>query len=293
MFDDTTGGALGPLAVIAMVALAGCSAGAGPLTGPDPYTETGDDLDADALSASHAAALHDAGSYRSATNLTVTSGTAADAAPAVAVERTARVDADDDRALATSRLDSGALDGDGLRVVTYTENDTTAREVVIDAEDTSVTRYDAARAPYDDGLLAVSPVDDDARTEADLVAAGTESVDWTQAGVERHEGDWVTRYEASGPDNVSDVEAVVAAALTEADRERTGLDPGGYEVTAANATILVSPDGVVRQFSLTVVATTDDGDAVTVTVTLTTDGLGATDVQRPDWYGEATDDLDG
>jgi len=293
MFDDTTGGAFVPLAVAAVVALAGCSAGAGPLTGPAPYTETGDDLDADALAASHAAALHDAGSYRSATNLSVASGTGADAAPTVAVERTARVDADDDRALATGRLDSGTLDGDGLRVATYTENDTTAREVVVDAADTSVTRYDAARAPYDDGLLAVSPVDDDARTEADLVAAATESVDWTQAGVERHDGGWVTRYEASGAGNVSDVEAVVAAALTEADRERTGLDPGGYAVTAANATMLVSPDGVVRQLSLTVVATTDDGDAVTVTVALTTDGLGATDVQRPDWYGEATDELDG
>lgn len=285
MSQIPTRGALAPLAIAALVTLAGCTVAGVPIGAPQPYTDTGAALDGDALAADHTSALHDAGSFRSSTNLSVASG-----GDPVEVNRTVAVDGD--RARASTSLDSTAVESDGLAVTTYTANDTTARRVVVDGDDSRVTHLDAAREPYDGGLLAVSPVDGDEQTEADLVRAATGEIDWTQRGVERYDDGWVTRYEASGPENVSDLGVVAAAAMTESDVERTGFTPADLDAESANATMLVSPDGVVRYLSMTVVGTTADGEAVRVTVTLTVDDVGATDVERPSWYDEATEDID-
>lgn len=286
MTDTPIRGALASLALAAVVALAGCVVAGVPIGAPAPYTESGADLDGDALAGDHTSSLHDAGSFRSSTNVSVDAD-----GHAVDVDRSAAVDGDADRARARTTLDSAAVEGDGLTVTSYTGNETTARRVVVDGDDTRATHLDAAREPYDDGLLAVSAVDADEQTEADLVHAATEEVDWTQRGVEQYDGDWATRYEASGPENVSDLGLVLAAALTESDLERTGYTTEDVDATAANATLLVSPDGVVRYLSLTVVGTTDDGEAVQVTVQLTVDDVGSTNVERPPWYDDAIDDI--
>ena len=285
--DAPTPKRLAPLLVVLVVSLAGCTVAGVPIGAPQPYTDTGAALDGDALRAAHTDALHEAGSFAATTNVTLRSDDGA-----VTVNRTARVDFAANRSLATSRLDGRVGEAGHAEVATYTGNGTTARRVHLAGDDGELVRYDAARAPYDGGLLAVSPVDGTARANGDLVAIAVEEVDWVQRGVERHDGGWVTRYEATGAGNVSDVGAMVATGVTDAELERTGLSADDVEPDEVEATLLVSPDGVVRRLALTVVATGDDGETRTLTLTVSTDGVGSTDVQRPAWYDEATEDLD-
>lgn len=286
MAANDTPWALGALALTLAVTLAGCAVAGVPLVEPSPYTDTGAALDGDALREDHTTTLESAESFRTTSNVSVT----ADADPIV-VNRTAAVDGD--RARSTARLASGALDDGGLTVTSYTEGNTTARLVVIAGDSGELVRYDAAREPYDDGLLSVSPVDRTRAAEGDLAETAVEEVEWTQRGVERHDGTWVTRYEATGTENVSDLGTIVGAAVTDADLERTGLTADALDVDSVDATLLVSQDGVVREFSITVVATTDDGETVTMELTATTTGVDATPVHRPAWYEEATEGLEG
>lgn len=286
MIDDTPRGAIGPLAIVLLVTLSGCSAAGAPFVSPQPYTDSGADLDGEALRASHTNTLYEAGSFGTTTNLTLRTDDGT-----VTVDRTAAVDVDENRAVRRSRLYGDAPDAEGVTVASYTDGNTTARRIVVASDDTDVRRYDAARAPYDDGLLAVSPVDETRQANGDLVETAVEEVDWVQRGVERHDGGWVTRYEATGSGNVSDLGAIAAAAVIDAERARTGLSPDDVDATSVEATLLVSPDGVVRQLSL-VVETADGGETTTLSLTVSTDGVGSTDVQQPAWYDEATDDLD-
>jgi hypothetical protein len=274
-----------PAAALALaVVLAGCSAAGVTVGAPDPYTETGAALDGDALAQDHADALLAGDGFTATTNVTVTVDE-----DRATVNRTAAVDAGANRSLARTRLAGGAVDDGELLVTRYTENDTTARRVLAGAGTTELRTLDAARAPYDDDLFGVRPVDAERATGDALVAATVGAADWTQRGVERHDGAWVTRYEATA---VSDLGAVAGAALTDADLARTGLSPADLGAENVSATLLVGPDGVVRELTVTATGTTDDGATVRLSVTFSVDP-GAASVERPGWYGEATDGLDG
>lgn len=268
-----------PVALALAVVLAGCSAAGVTVGAPDPYTETGAALDGDALAQDHADALLAGDGFTATTNVTVVVGD-----DRATVNRTAAVDTVANRSTARTRLVGGAVDDGELRLTRYTENDTTVRRVVVGTDATEVRRLDAATAPYGDGLLAVRPADPLRATGVGLVATAVDAADWTQRGVERYDGGWVTRYEADGG-NVSDLGAVVAAALTDAEVERAGLAVDAVDAENASVTLLVSPDGVVRELRVTATATTDDG-TVRVTVTLAVDP-GTTTVERPDWYDDA------
>lgn len=283
---STDGRPTAALAVLLMALLAGCAGVVSglPFTAPQPYTETGAALNASELGAAHADGLESAETFRSNVTLDLVADDTT-----VRVERTATANATAERALSTTRYGSDAVTGDGLTVSAYTDGDVTYRRTALAVGDKTVTDYDAARSPYEEGLLHVRPVTTADAARVDLVSAVVADVDWTQAGVERHDGDWVTRYEASGPANFS---AIGESALAEATGDRTNesevpetLD---LDVRSANATLLVSPDGVVRH--LAVHATGNAGGVpVELRLTFSTDGLGSTVVEPPAWLEDAQD----
>lgn len=278
--------ATAPAALVLVVLLTGCAgivAGL-PGTAPPPYTETGAALNGTDLRGAHLASLEDAGSFGSASTLVLEGEE-----HAFAVNRSAAVDARANRSLATVRVDSDAVDGEGLAVARYTNGSTTYRRVAIEGDQSSITRFDAATEPYDDGLLAVRPVDGAEAAHADLVERVVDDVEWTMVGVERYDGGWVTRYEASGPENVS---ALDSTAMVEAEGDATdgtGLpETFDLDVRSVNATLLVSPDGIVRRFSVHAVGNAA-GHPAGLTLTFETDDVGSTTVEAPSWVAEAVE----
>lgn len=272
------------VALTVVVVSAGCSiVGAGlPLAAPAPYTETGAELNGTDLRAAHLSGLEEAESFRSDATLVLQGD-----AHAFGVDRSAAVDQASNRSRSVAQYDSDAVEGDGLVVASYTAGNATYRQVAIDAGQQTITRYDAAREPYADGLLAVQPVNRSAAANAGLVAAVADDVNWSQRGVERYDGGWVTRYEASGPENFSAIGSTAVAAGESDATERTELpETLALDVSTINATLLVSPDGVVRRFHVHAVGSAAGGPAE-LTLTVTTDGLGTTRVERPAWIDEA------
>ena len=242
--------------VLVMIGLAGC-AGTGlgaPIGEPPPYTETRAALDGKDLRATHLDELEAAGSYRSTLELTI-EGEAA----AVQINRSGVVESETNESSSDARLNATAIDGEGLSVAAYSSGNVTYRRVVADVGRQTVTRYDAARTPYADPPLAVKPADPEVVAHASLIDPLVEDVNWTQRGVERHGGNWVTRYEAVGFENVSRLRA----AAVDTDRvEKTKLPAmashRAIEVSAVNATLLVGSDGIVRQFQVHVVGEIGD-----------------------------------
>lgn len=273
------------VAVALLVVSAGCvgAAGALPFTEPAPYTQSGAALDGADLRTAHLAGLEQAGSFTSTSTIVVDGEE-----HAFQVERTASVDAAANRSTGTSRFGSDAVDGDGLVVTRFTSESTTSRRVQVDAGQQTITRYDAANAPYDEGLLAVQPVNETRATNADLVRRAVDDVNWTMVGVERYQGQWVTRYEAAGPENVTAMGSTAVAEGHADATDRTTLpETLDLDVQTANATLLVTPDGVVRRFSVDATGNAA-GHPVEVRITSTTDDVGQTTVATPDWTDEAT-----
>lgn len=268
------------MAVVLMALLTGCAGVVSglPFTAPQPYTETGAALDGSDLRSAHVAGLNESETYRSNVSLVIDGDD-----HTIRVDRTAAANTTADRAVSTNQYNSDAVTGDGLVVTAYTDEDVTYRRSVLDAGDQAVTEYDAARAPYDDSLLAVQPVTASDAARADLVETVVDDVDWTQQGVERYDGGWVTRYEASGAENFS---AVEESALVEGQGDRaddtTVPETLDIDVRSINATLLVSPDGVVRHLEVHATGNAA-GEPVELTLTISTDGLGTTTVEPPAW----------
>ena len=269
-----------PLALAAMLVLAGCGGVVAELPGvaPKPYTETGAELNGTDLRSDHLEGLDAAASFRSNATLVL-----AGEDGRLELRRASAIDGD--RRLQTTRLDSAAVEGDGLVMASYTDGNVTYRRVEIDAGQQTVTRYDAARSPYEDGLLAVKPTTTAEAAGAELIAAVADEVTWTQRGVERYDGGWVTRYEASGPANLS---AVGSTAMPDdGASDRAGLpETLDLDVSSFNATLLVTPDGVVRRVHVHATGN-QAGHPVELTLTLTTDGIDGTSIEAPAWLEEA------
>lgn len=273
-----------PVAMALLMVLAGCASVAAelPFTAPEPYTETGAELHGTDLRADHLAELDDAESFSSRSSLVLDGEE-----QTFAVNRSAAVDGASNQSMSTTRYNSDAVEGDGLVVTSYTNGSVTYRQVEIDAGQQTITRYDAASEPYDAGLLGVEPVNSSRAAHADLVATVADDVNWTMVGVERDEGDWVTRYEASGPENFSAIGSTAVAEGGSTAIDRTTLpETLDLDIRSINATLLVSPAGVVRLFEVHATGNAA-GHPVELTLTLTADGLGSSNVEAPSWIDEA------
>ena len=266
-----------------MVGLAGC-AGIGlglPIGAPAPYTETGAALDGDDLRAAHLAELEANGAYRSSFAFVI----AGDQRSA-RVNRSVVVDRGANESFAHMSVAAEAIEGDGLTVATYSTGNTTYRRFVADVGQQTVTRYDAAQAPYADRPLAVEPVEPEEAAHADLIEPIVEDVNWSQHGVERYDGGWVTRYEAVGAENFSRLRGAAVDAGRVATDRGSLADYRGLEVRAVNATLLVGPDGVVRRFDIHVSGELR-GQPIDLTLAGSTGELGTAAVEAPGWLDEA------
>lgn len=280
----TSVAALVPAAVLAMVVLAGCTGTISDLPGgaPAPYTQTGAALNGTALAADTLAGLRDAGSFRANTTMRLDAS-----AISVQVDRTAAVDLAANRSSSRSQIATSATNGSGITMDRYSTANATYRRMTLDLGRQTITRYDVSRAPYDDGPLAPRPVTASRMASADLVRASVDRLNWTQAGVEKYDGGWVTRYEATGVANVTGLSRAAMEDAVESANETALSSPSGEGSVAVNATLLVSPDGVVRRLEVRVSGQSERGESYGMTLRVTTTDLGSTQVEPPAWLAEA------
>jgi len=232
---------LSALAVLGLVVLAGCAGITGSDGGSGDYPAA-DDVGATTID-DHVAAL-DGTSFTTTVNLS--SGGAQ-------TTSTIQVDPGDDQYLQLSEtvLGSTAL---------YTSGDESYQRSG-SGNDTQVQRAD-------------SPVNATAaRSGGQLLAVFiSENVTYEQAGTETVDGVEAMRYEAEGPD-----------ALSQSVRDTVS---GQQALTNFSATILIDADGVIREFQTTL-GGEQNGETTSTTYTVTVTDVGSTDVEEPSWVSAA------
>lgn len=255
----------------ALIALAGCTAlpfVEGNAADAEPYTESGEPVDGDALLRDHLDALGNAGALTVNGTRTVTYG---------------EFGSDQFRNVTALNLESGeavrhraepvvADDGLGTRHLYYNGTTGFVNETRGRGEDryTHYFTVDDPAAASGFGPLDLSVYDGlDGRVDA---------LNWTQRGVERHDpsGASVTRYEATLED------ASNRAAFASA------YDVGSVsELEAFNAALLVQENGVVRELRYEYERTSQTVDGETVTITerrvVRIEHLGDTEIEEPEW----------
>lgn len=217
---------------------------------PAPYTEDGNALGESALRSDHEASLRSDGSF--------------------AATQTLSVNGSEKNFTSTSNY---RIDLDGGAFLRRSESS---------LQDAVATAYTDATGTYtrwnpDDGEATHSsgdpadPVDPVEAMGRNFIIV--DGVAFEQLGVEEHDGLWVTRYEASGAD------AVETAAHGEAEYD-------SEEVTAFEATLLVTPDGVVvsNEFSITF---NGEGGETHIEYAHSVEDLGAVSVEEPSWLAQA------
>jgi hypothetical protein len=260
------------LSCIALLLLAGCSAL--PETGgADPYTEAGEPLNATALQEDHRSNVRAADSFTVVTESASTSGNASTESRTVAA-----VDLDADRVRQDASYERGiAAQGTERTSVSnttvYQSEETIYVRTVNSVGNRSTTEYQTLNRSRREGRSA------DGGSNLSAQFAGLDrqinvvrGANWTQRGTETNDGTTVTRYTANGSDAF--------------DPERLGGSGGTPDVTAFNATLLVTSDGTIR--SLTYDIEVEMGDRrVAVDSRVTVESIGETSVEEPGWLGEA------
>lgn len=262
-------------AVAALVVLAGCNAGPGGGGESAAYTTSGEELNGTKLQSDHVGQLESAGSFTTVVDLRLESGDR-DAR----FEQTTAVNRTGDRARQSSRISAGGTVGE-LRSDSYTDGNVTYERLAFGTGDSATVRY--RRGGTDDGSLGgVQPVNLSSATNANLAKEVAESINWTQTGVVDRDGETLTRYEATGRENFTDFRDDTDLGSLE------GLGANASEATidSVNATLLVSPDGLVREFRFRLTGTTD-GKSIVMQFAVRTTDVGATDATPPDWLDEA------
>ena len=217
---------------------------------PDPYTESGTDLNESPLRSDHEAALRSEGSFAATQELSVNG-------PDREFESTSNYRIDLNAGAFLRRSESSLHDAEATA---YTDGSGTYTRWNPDDGEPSHSSGDPADP--------VDPVEAMGRNF--LIVDG---VAFEQAGVEEYEGLWVTRYEASGAD------AVETAAHGDSDYN-------SEEISAFEATLLVTPDGIVvsNEFSITF---NGDGGETHIEYAHSVDDIGAVTVEEPSWLSEA------
>ncbi|MFB6171903.1 MAG: hypothetical protein ABEJ23_05165 [Haloarculaceae archaeon] len=259
--------------VAALLVLAGCNAGPMGDGSSAAYTDSGAALNGTTLRHDHVERLSAAGSFTTTVALQLDSGDGpARFSQTTAVNRTG------DRALQTSRVTAGGSVGH-LESATYTADGVTYERLAFGTGDSATVRY---RRGAGDATGDPRPVNVSGATSADLVRQVAERINWTQTGVVERNGTTLTRYAASGRENFTDFRR--GADLQPLD----GLNESaaGASLDDVNATLLVTPDGLVREFHFAF-SGTRDGTPVTLQFTVRITDVGSTDAAPPDWLGEA------
>ncbi|MFC6732783.1 hypothetical protein [Haladaptatus sp. DYSN1] len=230
----------------------------------DPYTASGDELDAATLVADHETALTDAGSFTNQLNITLetTDGN-------LDLWTTTRADLTAEQALRTNRL---VFEEFVIETAVYTTGNRSFERNYFLSNDSEVTEYGQGSDPYDDPE-GPDPVNVSEAMQLEIVRDTVDGATWTQQGVEEFGGVSVTRYEARGVESFRDLQEDV--------------DPSTNQTfTNAEAVLLVDEDGIVRYLEIVFEVEDDDGQG-RIFVTSTITGVGETTVAEPDWTDRA------
>lgn len=260
---------------VAIVTLAGCSFGLGGGGGggnPAAYTQSADELNASTLQADHTGTL-DANSFTLQEALLVDSPNRS-----ASLNRTVAVDGErrHARSVLASRTSGGSLE-----TQRFTNETVTYQLFSITTPNRSSTQYRRATPPYAGGTV-VRPVNESAARKHRFVRLLVETVNWTQTGVVERDGEQLTRYVATGEENVTDFREEADISPTAA----ANLSQLQTQLSDIRLELYLTKDGVVREFRVDLSGTAN-GRQISVTYLLRTTDVGSTTVEPPDWLDEA------
>ncbi|WP_338728863.1 hypothetical protein [Haladaptatus sp. DJG-WS-42] len=230
----------------------------------EPYTASGDDLDATTLAGAHEAALKNAGSFTNQLNISVdtTNGT-------LDLNAATRVNLNDGTATQTNLL---AFDEFRFESTVYTAGSSSYERTYFQSNDSEYTEYRQGSEPYTN-MEETEPVDVTESMQIDIVTDTVDGADWTQVGVEQFDGVSVTRYEAKGVESFRDL--------------REDIDPASNQtITNAQAVLLVDENGIARFIEIRFDVEDDDVSGTIYLISTMTD-VGTTTVAEPDWLDRA------
>lgn len=124
--------------------------------------------------------------------------------------------------------------------------------------------------------------------QTDLIGNADENILWTQDGTETLDGTEVVRYVANSDSQFEGFQESATSTIDEQSEDESGdgtsftLDDDTITITSMSATMLVSPDGVVREFTYTVAGTTGE-EPVSLEIRLSVSDIDSTTVTAPDW----------
>lgn len=249
------------IGLVALVALAGCSAldGSASTPGandgsptPEPFVGPDESVGGSELADQHERQLRSSDDFTVRTNLTFSSSSN------VATEIT-ELRANPDEGVYWEYTDGF----DPVERYRYTDGDETLVRVVGDS-----TTYDAASEPYDGGVEPVALNDSLHASTIEQLFDG--EVDLENRGTTTHDGVTTTEFAAAGADS---------------------WNPPNYDtsdVTEFDVRVLVDRNGVVRLLEYRVVEESG-GESTVLEVTVAVSDVGSTDVTEPDWLDEARD----
>lgn len=258
------------LCCIALLVLAGCSAlpGTDAGDGGEPYTEAGEPLNATELQADHRSNVRDAGSFTVVAESSSAVGNSSSEGRTVAA-----VDLESDRIRQDANYETTVGSGNaqrttGSNTTVYQSNETIYVRTTTTQGNESSTQYQVVDAER-------SPANLSARFAGlEEYTSVIRGANWTQRGTERHDGTTVTRYTANGSEDF------------DASTLGNGNGAEAPNVTAFNATLLVTADGTIRLLTYDV-ALESRGQRVTAENHVTVESIGETSVSEPDWLDEA------
>lgn len=259
---------------IAIVTLSGCSFGFGGGGGGGnsaAYTQSADELNSETLQADHARALGNESFTLKEALLVDTENQSA------TLNRTVSIDGDRRLSASVISSDEGALETER-----YTTDSATYQRFSIRTSNQSETTYQRATPPYDSAGSFVRPVNATAARKHQFVGLLVTTVNWTQTGTVERDGETLTRYVATGDENVTDFQDEVDISPTDA----ANLSALDTDLSDLRLVLYLTGDGLVREFRMDVSGTANDQET-DVTFLLQTSDIGTTTVSPPDWFEEA------
>ncbi len=231
---------------------------ASPTETPDGSAESvadpDEEVDGEQLAVSHGETVRDSGSFTVTSTLSIESD-----GERTTLHTETQVDLDAETAYER-------VDAHGQSVTErYTTPETTYVRTEIDDHET----IDRAEEPFDG---EIEPVDgEDALYEDTIEQVFGGEVDLTEEGTTTHDGDEVTVFEAEGVETWNPPE----------------YDP--EEVTDFEVQVFVDADGIVRLLSYEITEEYDDGERMTISMTIEIENVGETTVETPEWTQAATE----
>jgi hypothetical protein len=271
-----------PILLALVVVLAGCSGGGtaspestadGPDGGTGPAATLPTDLNVSYLEGTHGERLSTASSFTTSLNYSISNAT-----QTLYLETTANIEADG--SVGFERFGFRNATGDGIFLETYTDDGTTYERTAFVSGGQEQAQYSRGEEPYDE--FGVTPVNASSARFPELVTSVGGGVTWEQQGTTTYEGTEVVEYTASG-------EAAFDASFREQVQPSGGLFGTSANITeydGIEATLLLDEDGVIRQLRYEA-SGTQDGEQLTVTLTVTFEDIGSTTVSEPSWLDEA------